>query len=164
MSNYGLIRFIRFVSRFIDKLCNTFFISSRFNSTCRCRKKIRILNSVTKQGACHLRNLGGLGRWSCSFCWTMLPPAGTCLVPRPRRTAFHIPWFIIGLASGIPRSTQTPAFGKKKGERKVKETEWASACTSLAAWRLCPMRFSLSRSCGSCCGGLNNKDRKVFFL
>ena len=107
-------------------------------------KKIRILNSVTKQGACHLGNLGGLGRWSCSFCWTMLPPAGTCLIPRPRRTAFHIPWFMVRLPSGILRSTQTPAFGKKKEERKVKETEWASACTSLvAAWRLCPMRFSL---------------------
>ena len=31
-SNYSLIRFIRFVSRFTDKLCNAFFISSRFKS------------------------------------------------------------------------------------------------------------------------------------
>ena len=40
MSNYGLIRFIRFVSRFTGKLYNAFFISSRFKSPCRCRKKI----------------------------------------------------------------------------------------------------------------------------
>ena len=37
MSNYGLIRFIRFVSRFIGKLSNAVFISSKFNSSCRCR-------------------------------------------------------------------------------------------------------------------------------
>ena len=49
-SNYGLIKFIRFVSRFTGKLCNTFFILSRFNSAYRCRKKFRILNFATKQG------------------------------------------------------------------------------------------------------------------
>ena len=31
-SNCVLIRFIRSVSRFTDKLCNVFFISSRFKS------------------------------------------------------------------------------------------------------------------------------------
>ena len=49
-SNYGLIRFIRFISRFTGKLCNVFFISSRFKSLCRCRqKKFGILNFPTKQ-------------------------------------------------------------------------------------------------------------------
>ena len=38
-SNYSLIRFIRFVSPFTDSSRNAFFISSRFQSPCRCRKK-----------------------------------------------------------------------------------------------------------------------------
>ena len=38
-SNYDLIRFIRFVLRFTNKLCNVFFILSRFKSPYRCRKK-----------------------------------------------------------------------------------------------------------------------------
>jgi len=49
-SNYGLIKFIRFVSRFTGKLCNAFFILSRFNSAYRCRIFFRILNFATKQG------------------------------------------------------------------------------------------------------------------
>ena len=38
-SNYSLIRFIRFVSPFTDSSRNTFFISSRFKSPYKCRKK-----------------------------------------------------------------------------------------------------------------------------
>ena len=49
VSNYGLIRFIRFVSRFTDKPYNAFFISSRFKSPCRCRIFFGILNVATKQ-------------------------------------------------------------------------------------------------------------------
>ena len=45
ISNYSLIRFIRFVSRFTGKPCNAFFISSRFNPNF-----FRILNYTTKQG------------------------------------------------------------------------------------------------------------------
>ena len=48
---YDLIRFIRFVSRFTGKLCNVFFISSRFKSPCKCRIFFGILNFATKQGA-----------------------------------------------------------------------------------------------------------------
>ena len=48
-SNYDIIRFIRFVSRFTDKLCDVFFILSRFKSPCRYQKKIGILNYATKQ-------------------------------------------------------------------------------------------------------------------
>ena len=49
-SNYDLIRFIIFVSRFTGKLCNAFFISSRFNSPCRCWNFFfGILNFATKQ-------------------------------------------------------------------------------------------------------------------
>ena len=35
-SNYDLIRFIRFVSRFTGSSRNAFFISSKFKSPCRC--------------------------------------------------------------------------------------------------------------------------------
>ena len=38
-SNYSLIRFIRFISSFTDSSRNAFFISSRFKSPCKCRKK-----------------------------------------------------------------------------------------------------------------------------
>ena len=48
-SNRGLIRFIRFVSWFTGKLCNAFFILSRFKSPCKCRNFFfRILNFATK--------------------------------------------------------------------------------------------------------------------
>ena len=34
VSNHSLIRLIRFISQFTSKLCNLFFISSRFNTPC----------------------------------------------------------------------------------------------------------------------------------
>ena len=50
-SNYGIIRFIRFVSRFTGKLCNVFFLFcldlSLHSNT---GKKIRTLNLGTKHG------------------------------------------------------------------------------------------------------------------
>ena len=61
ISNYSLIRFIRFVSRFTDKLCNAFFISSRFKSHAGAGKKIGILNLETKHGVNALLDAG---------CWT----------------------------------------------------------------------------------------------
>ena len=50
-SNRSLIRLIRFVSQFTSKLCNSFFISSRFNTKILfwC-DSFGILNFPTKQG------------------------------------------------------------------------------------------------------------------
>jgi len=50
VSNYKLIRLIRFVSQFTSKLCNLFFISSKFTTKILIRyDSFRILNFASKQ-------------------------------------------------------------------------------------------------------------------
>ena len=48
--NHSLIRLIRFVSQFISKLCNSFFISSRFNTSNLQRLYFKNFMGTTKRG------------------------------------------------------------------------------------------------------------------
>ena len=91
-SNYSLIRFIRFVSLFTDSSRNAFFISSRFKSPYRCRKKkFGFWNFVTK----HVPS---------PFCLPPPPSSERATAVMPTWLAVHPPSLPLSLTSSSSSS------------------------------------------------------------